>query len=254
MSGHSIHRSDARLWFDHRFRSATASHSLYCFPFAGGSSTYYAGWVRDFAGPVELVPVQLPGRGVRMGEPPATDLHRLADEIAEVIAGEPTEVLLFGHSMGAILAFEVSRRLDALDRPGRHLFVTGRPAPTIVRPVTPVSDLPRAEFVRMLREYGAADEAIFAHEELLDVLLPMIRADFAMIERYRCRPGPLLSCPISAWCGDGDPEVPLAAMRPWAEQTSGGFRLVALPGGHFFLTGNQAEIVRAVHASIKEAR
>lgn len=254
MSTDSVRRSDARLWFDRRFRSATASHSLYCFPFAGGSSTYYADWENGFTGPVELVPVQLPGRGARMTEQPATDIHKLADELADAIAGEPTEVLLFGHSMGAILAFEVSRRLSAVHRPVRHLFVTGRPAPTIPRPVSPVSDLPRPEFVQMLREYGAADEAIFEHEELLDLLMPMIRADFAMIESYRRRPGPLLSCPISAWCGDGDPEVPPAAMRPWGDQTSGRFRLSVLPGGHFFLTENQSEIVRAVHAAVEETR
>ncbi len=254
MSGHSIQRGDARSWFDHRLRSAAASHSLYCFPFAGGSSNYYADWKRYFTGPIELVPVQLPGRGARMSEPPATDMHPLADEIADVIVREPTEVLLFGHSMGAILAFEVARRLGALGRPVRHLFVTGRPTPTIVRPPAPVSDLPRPEFVQMLREYGAADEAIFEHDDLLDVLMPMIRADFAMIERYRYRPGPPLSCPISAWCGDGDPEVSPEAMRPWADHTSGGFRLTVLPGGHFFLTENRSEIVRAVHAAVREAQ
>ncbi|MGW6739891.1 thioesterase II family protein [Streptomyces sp. NPDC055025] len=253
MSSHQIHRPSARLWFDHRFRSATASHSLYCFPFAGGSATYYADWVRDFTGPVELVPVQLPGRGARMSEPPATDMLELADEIAELIAAEPTEPLLFGHSMGAILAFEVSRRLIALGRPVRHLFVSGRPAPTIARPVHRVSDLPRDEFVQMLREYGAADEAVFDHAELLDLLIPTIRADFAMIEKYRCDRGPLLSCPVSAWCGDGDPEVPPTAMRPWADQTSGAFTLSVLPGGHFFLTENRSRILRTVHAAIRAA-
>ncbi|MEV6560962.1 alpha/beta fold hydrolase [Nocardia sp. NPDC051756] len=247
-------RSDARLWFDNRFRSASASHSLYCFPFAGGSSAYYADWVHGFTGSVELVPVLLPGRGVRMSEPPATDLGLLADEIAEVIAAEPTEVLLFGHSMGAILAFEVSRRLSGQVRPVRHLFVTGRPAPTIVRPLSPVSDLPRPEFIQMLREYGAAEPAIFEHQDLLDVLMPMMRADFGMIERYRCRPGPPLSCPISAWCGDSDPEVPTATMRPWADQTAGEFRLSVLPGGHFFLNENHAEVIRAVHAASRQPR
>src|SRR5256885_7567034 len=107
MTGHQGRGGDARLWFDVRSRSATASHSLYCFPFAGGSSNFYADWVGDFTGPVELVPVQLPGRGARMSERPATDITKLAAEVATVIADQPTEVLLFGHSMGAILAFEV---------------------------------------------------------------------------------------------------------------------------------------------------
>ncbi|MGW3077188.1 MULTISPECIES: thioesterase II family protein [unclassified Kitasatospora] len=254
MSVHPFHRRGARPWFDPRFRSATAARSLYCFPFAGGSASYYASWEKDFStGPVELVPVQLPGRGVRMAEPPATDLHRLADELADAIAGEPTEAVLFGHSMGAILGFEVARRLDELGRPARHLFVTGRPAPPIARPLTPVSDLPRPAFVRMLREYGASDEAVFAHDELLDLLMPMMRADFAMIETYRCRPGQPLSCPVTAWCGDNDPEVPPEAMRGWGDCTAAAFTLSVLPGGHFFLTDNRSEILRALHAAIPDA-
>ncbi|MET9508014.1 alpha/beta fold hydrolase [Streptomyces flavidovirens] len=254
MSSYPIHRPDARLWFDRRFRSATATHSLYCFPFAGGSATYYADWVKHCTGPIELVPVQLPGRGGRMAEPSAKDMVQLAEEIAETIAAEPTQVLLYGHSMGAILAFEVTRRLRTLGRPVQHLFVSGRPTPTIVRPPTPVSDLPRPEFIQMLRDYGAADQTVFEHDELLDLLMPMIRADFAMIENYRYRQEPLLSCPISAWCGDADPEVPVAAMRGWGDQTSGEFTLSVLPGGHFFLTEHQAEIMRTVHAAIRRVR
>ncbi|WP_199811536.1 thioesterase II family protein [Streptomyces sp. NRRL S-340] len=254
MSSYPLHRPDARLWFDRRFRSATATHSLYCFPFAGGSATYYADWAPHCASPIELVPVQLPGRGGRMTEPSAKDLVQLAEEIADTIAAEPTRTLLYGHSMGAMLAFEVSRRLQTLNRPVRHLFVSGRPAPTIVRPVAPVSPLPRAEFIQMLRDYGAADQTVFEHDELLDLLLPMIRADFAMIENYRYHEGPRLSCPISAWCGDADPEVPPTAMRGWGDQTSGEFTLSVLRGGHFFLNEHRAEIMRAVHGAIRRVR
>ena len=184
-----------------------------------------------------------------MTEEPARDLCGLADELAEVIADEPTEIVLFGHSMGAILAFEVGRRLSALGRPARHLFVTGRPAPPIVRPRAPVSDLPRAEFLQMLRDYGAADSAVFEHDDLVDLLLPMIRADFSMIENYRLRPGPRLTCPVTAWCGDDDPGVPPEAMLLWGDQTSGAFTLSVLPGGHFFLTEHHASVVRAIRSA-----
>ncbi len=254
MTGHPVQHSGARLWFDRRFRSAAATHSLYCFPFAGGSATYYADWAEHCAGPVQLVPVLLPGRGARMTEPSAKDMIELADEIAGTIAGEPGRVLLYGHSMGAILAFEVARRLRDLDREVEHLFVSGRPAPTIVRPKEPVSDLPRAAFVQMLRDYGAADPTILEHDELLDLLMPMIRADFAMIEGYRCRPLPLLTCPVSAWCGDADAEVPPDTMRGWGDRTTGEFTLSVLRGGHFFLTEHRAEIMRAVHAAVRRER
>ncbi|HEV2640020.1 MAG TPA: alpha/beta fold hydrolase [Actinocrinis sp.] len=259
----AIGRRNRGSWFDHRFRSHRASHSLYCFPFAGGTSAYYADWATLFTGPIELVPIQLPGRGPRMAEQPVTEAAEVCDALAAVIADCPTQPLLFGHSMGAILAFEVARRLDPAargagsravpPRPARHLFVSGRPAPAIARPVQPVSALPRPELVRVLRDYGAAGEDILEHEELLDLLLPTIRADFQLIEGYRYLAGPPLSCRITAWCGDSDPDVSPEVMRGWGEQTSAGFEFSVRPGGHFFLTGLQAEVAETIHAAVTGA-
>ncbi|MFJ5844180.1 thioesterase II family protein [Streptomyces sp. NPDC092903] len=240
----------AGSWFDDRFRLGGASASLYCFPFAGGTAGYYAPWAPRFHDTVELVPVQLPGRGPRMAEPGPTDMAELADEIAALIARAPTRPLLFGHSMGAIIAFEVARRLERLGGPADFLFVSGRPAPPIHRPRTRFSTLPRAEFVQVLRDYGAASEEILAHDELLDVLIPMMRADFALIEGYTYTPGPALSCPVLAWCGDADPEVEAEEMRRWGEMTSERFELFVRPGGHFFLTDHRAEVATTIQQSV----
>lgn len=239
-------------WFNDRFRSGTAPYSLYCFPFAGGSAEYYADWAPHFRGPVDLVPIQLPGRGPRMAEPPAVAVEQIVEEVSTLIAARPTRPLLFGHSMGAILAFEVARRLRRLRRPADHLFVSGRPAPPIARPCTPVSPLPHKEFVEVLREYGAASEEVLAHQELLDVLTPMIRADFTLIEGYRYRPDAPLDCPVLAWCGEHDPEAGAEVMRGWGEQTSAGFTLLVRPGGHFFLTDYRADVARAIHHAVAE--
>lgn len=240
-------------WFDRRFRTRSARHSLYCFPFAGGTANFYADWARHFDGAVELVPIQLPARGARTRESPAASIGDVADEVAEVIAAEPTRPLLFGHSMGAIQAFEVARRLRDADRPAGHLFVSGRPSPWIVRPETAVSNLPRAEFVRMLRGYGAADEEVLGNAELLDLLLPMMRADFSLIERYRYPSAPPLDCPIHAWCGDHDPEVGPDEMQGWEKETTADFELSVRPGDHFFLTGHRTEIVGAVQRAARRA-
>ncbi|GAB2331943.1 alpha/beta fold hydrolase [Streptomyces griseoincarnatus] len=233
-------------WFDNRFRRAAASATLYCFPFAGGTAAYYAPWAEEFTAGLEIVPVQPPGRGARMAEPGPTSIAEMADTLAPLIAAATTRPLLFGHSMGAITAFEVARRLRELGRPADMLFVSGRPAPPISRPLSPVSTLPRNAFVRMLREYGTAPEEVLAHEELLDVLLPMIRADFALIEQYSYVPGLQLDCPVRAWCGAGDPEVQPEDMARWAEQTTGPFELTVLPGGHFFLTDHHQQVVKTV--------
>lgn len=243
-------QSSTDVWFDQRSKSPTARYSLYCFPFAGGSATYYSSWSKYFRGPIEIIPVQLPGRGPRMAEPAPTAIEDLADQITDRIALADTSPLLLGHSMGAILAFEVARRLEAIGLPTTNLFVSGRPAPPLVRPVEAVSQLPRAEFVQVLREYGAADDEVLSHNELLDVLIPMIRADFAMIEAYRYRPGPLLSCPIFAWCGTHDPEVDPTAIQGWGEMTIGGLKMLVRSGGHFFIADHVPEIARIVHDAV----
>jgi surfactin synthase thioesterase subunit len=113
-------------------------------------------------------------------------------------------------------------------------------------PSRPVSGLPRPAFVQMLRDYGAADAEILDNDDLVDVLLPMIRSDFELIESYRYRPGEPLSCPVSAWAGTDDEEAPAELMRPWAAETTAAFRLEELPGGHFFPGQHLAYLGRAI--------
>nr|AGS49843.1 thioesterase [uncultured bacterium esnapd17] len=234
-------------WPDTRFALPRPAVRMFCFPFAGGSAAFYADWAGDFVSTVELVPIQLPARGALMAQPPARSITEVADAIAPVIAESSVPVALYGHSMGAIIAFETARRLQEVGKPVRHLFVSGRPGPRIKRPLEPVSDLPRPEFVEMLRDYGAADQEILEHDELLDLLIPMMRADFHMIESYTYPPGPPLTCDVSAWAGADDTEAPLSVMQRWGDETTGTFTAEELPGGHFFLSEHREHIVRAVH-------
>lgn len=242
---------DAAEWWDRRFALDRPRIRLFCFPFAGGSAAFYADWARYFVTGVELVPVQLPGRGALLARPPLHSVAAIADAAAAAIAATASvPAALYGHSMGAIVAFEVARRLQTCGCAPRHLFVSGRPGPRIQRPLRRVSDLPRAQFVTMLAGYGAADPEILGNRELLDLLLPMMRADFQAIEDYRYAPGPALRCPVTGWAGTDDPGVTAEWMRGWAEETAQPRGITELPGGHFFLREHAETICDGVHEAL----
>jgi medium-chain acyl-[acyl-carrier-protein] hydrolase len=229
---------DASCWLEHRHPMPTALIRLYCFPFAGGSASFYYGWGPALAPEIEVVPVQLPGRGRLADLPHTTDIHEISDALAGMIADDaansPTQLALCGHSMGAIIAFEVARRLERARFPVHRLIATGRPAPHIRSPEHPVSGLDRSGLIDVLRAYGATPEEVLADDELLDLALPTVRADFRMIERYAYRQAPGLRCPLSAIGGTHDPGVPSDAIRAWRRHTVGPFDAHLLPGGHFF--------------------
>lgn len=237
---------DATGWLEHRYRMPNAERRMFCFPFAGGSAAFYYEWGPTFGPSTEVVPVQLPGRGRLAGLPHARDIRSLAFALADAISTTDLPVVLFGHSMGAIIAFEVARLLPDV----RHVIVTGRPAPHIPRPVTPVSSLSRAELVAVLRDYGATPEEVLADDELLDLVLPTIRADFAMIERYHYVPSPPLTCPMTAVGGLSDPGVSPGDIRAWSQYTTGPFAADFLPGSHFFPVSHGPELRALVRAAL----
>jgi surfactin synthase thioesterase subunit len=225
-------------WLEHRYRTPSALVRMYCFPFAGGSAAFYYDWGPALAPEVEVVPVQLPGRGRLADLPHARDIHDISDTLADMVADDavnsPAHLVLCGHSMGAIIAFEVACRLENAGIPVHRLIVTGRPAPHIRSPEHPVSGLDRGGLIEVLRAYGATPDEVLADDELLDLALPTVRADFRMIERYACRASQVLRCPLTAIGGTDDPGVPADAIRAWQRHTVGPFDAHLLPGGHFF--------------------
>jgi surfactin synthase thioesterase subunit len=208
---------------------------LVAFAHAGGGPTTFRHWADELAPHVELWNVTLPGRAARWREPFAREWTPLADALGAAIARDvPGPVALFGHSLGALLAFEVARRLTRARVPPAHLIVSGRGAPD----VAPALELPEtdAELLRHvdLLDGGIPDE-VRGSQELLDHFLPILRADLELARAYALRPGMALTCPITAMTGDADPIAPPCELERWSRQTGAGCEVRVHAGGHFQL-------------------
>jgi medium-chain acyl-[acyl-carrier-protein] hydrolase len=222
---------------------------LFCFPYAGGGASIFRSWGSGLPATVEVCALQLPGRETRFRDPAFRQLEPLADEIARVLQSElQRPFAFFGHSMGAALAFEVARRLARAGGPTPvHLLVSGRNAPREPDEDPPIYGLPRDQFFAELKQHGGTPDEVLANAELMELVEPLLRADFELIETYDYQAdGTLLTMPLTAFTGLEDADVPLAKVLPWAEETTGPFRSHALPGGHFFLNGHRAELLALV--------
>lgn len=217
-------------WFQHYHPMPDASVRLVCFPHAGGTAPFFLPMAKRLADSVDVLAVQYPGRQDRHREPCLGSIV----ELAEAVVGElgpwlDRPVALFGHSMGASVAFEVARRVRVL-----ALFVSGRPAPSRHRfDHTHAAD-DDALIDDMLSLDGTSAQ-LLADEEILRMVLGSVRADYVAAETYRYVPGAPVDCPIVAMIGDDDPKVTVDEARAWGEHTRGPFELVEFAGGHFYL-------------------
>ncbi|MER7165767.1 alpha/beta fold hydrolase [Micromonospora sp. NPDC000207] len=224
---------------------------LYCVPHAGGGAAFFRPWRAALAPEVGLCPVVLPGRESRVRERPMTTVDQIVPPLAQAIrdhADRPYAIL--GHSMGAVVAYEVARRLSLTGREPSRLFVSGRRAPHLPARRAPRHDLPRDEFLPAVAALGGTPPEILRQPDLMGVFLPGLRADFTVNETYQPMPGPPLTCPVSALTGSTDPEVEVTEMRAWAQVTTGPYRLRVFPGGHFYLAGPPPEVADALRADL----
>ncbi|MEU0934076.1 MULTISPECIES: alpha/beta fold hydrolase [unclassified Embleya] len=214
---------------------------LVALPHAGGSASFWFPLSAALKGRVEVLGVQYPGRQDRRAEPLVDDIGTLADRITAALdpwLDEERPLTLFGHSMGAILGFEVARRLRV--RPAA-LIASGRRAPDRWRDEA-LHLLDDAGLAAELRSMSGTDASLLADDEVLQMVLPALRADYRAIETYTCAPGEPLECPITVLIGDTDPKVTLDEAMSWREHTNGTFALHTFAGGHFYLTDHQPAV------------
>jgi medium-chain acyl-[acyl-carrier-protein] hydrolase len=237
-----------RRWLGGQEPNPDAEFRLFCLPYAGGGASVYRGWQPLAPERIQVCPVELPGRGVRLRETPYVRLHPLVRAL--VTALEPfvdRPFALFGHSMGGLVGFELARALRERGQPQpAHVFVSATAAPGTPPTRPSIHDAPDAEIKRRLRTLNGTPQELLDNEELMELMLPTLRADFSVLETYEYREAPPLSVPITVFGGVADPVVPQEALRGWQRQSSKGARLRMFPGDHFFPHTSTPELVAAI--------
>lgn len=246
-------------WLAYHQPNPRAVMRLFCFPFAGGGASAFRGWGHRFADTLEVCPVQLPGREGRLSEPPIHRMAPMVEALAQRLQGHMDRPFaFFGHSMGAAMAFALAHHLESQGAPApRHLFVSAGSAPTLPAHDAPMHRASDAELVEELKRLGGTPPEILADPEWLELLLPLIRADFELLETYQPPEGTCVSCPVSAFGGLQDVHVRRDRLEAWRSLTSAGFTLRMVPGGHFYLQsaldplaeaiGRDLDLVRPAH-------
>ena len=199
-----------------------------------------------------MVPALLPGREFRLREPAYTSIPQLVDVLArEITPYLDKPFAFFGHSMGGIIGFELARRLRAeRSVEPEHLFMSGRRSPRVSRRDPYIHDLPDAEFATELERLNGTPREVLEHAELMEMVIPTLRADFAVCYTYDYVPGEPLRCPITVLSGIRDDTVPREELESWCEETTGDCRIHILEGDHFFINQQQAKILPIIDRSL----
>lgn len=230
---------------------SSSSLRLYCLPYAGSSASVYVRWKRRLPAWIEVIPIELPGRGRRLSEPLETSVSAVLDRIVDGVRPAPGQAFaIFGHSLGAVLAFELAHRLESGGLSPAVVFVSGTRAPgsrDLERYARVQSD---AELRAELERLGGTPASVLADPELMALALPVLRADFRVAGSYQCPPGRRIQAPLHVVAGLEDTTTP-ETLNAWREHTRGEFELSMLPGGHFFLQTREAELLQLVEQTLR---
>lgn len=238
---------------------------LFCFPYSGAAASVFYPWASVLPPQIELCPVQYPGRGTRLADPLATRLSEMVPQLgAALLPYLDRPFAFFGHSLGALVSFELARWLaqrgsltsssSAPLQPGAapgqlvHLFVSGHGAPHLPDLNPHIHDLPKPQFVEQIRQLNGTPQEVLDHPELMELLLPVLRADFELCETYVCDSSlPVsLRSPITACAGIADPYVGRAALQDWQRHTTAETAVRLFPGDHFYLHSSRHDLLQMI--------
>ena len=245
-------KSTSTPWLILAKPNPAASLRLFCIPYAGGSPLVFADWPADLPPDVEVGLIQLPGRGMRLSQPPYTRVAPLIESLLPAL--QPfldRPFAFFGHSMGSLISFELTRALQKIGLEPEVLFLSGRQAPPLRDRTSVTYDLPEPQFIEELRHLNGTPPEILDHPELMKLLVPLLRADFEFCQTYVYQPGPPLACPISVFGGVDDNEVNQEELEGWRAYTTAAFSLRMLPGDHFFIRSARSQLLRLISEDLK---
>ncbi len=234
-------------WVTPLSKNSLPTMRLFCFPYSGGSAQIYKPWTDLVPASVQICGIQYPGRGSRFAEPPMTSIDTLLRELLpEIKPFLDLPFAIFGHSLGAAIGFELTRQLQREGRVPRALIVSGRNAPHLPRKTELLHNLPEPEFRKKLHELGGTSPEVLEHPELMDLVAPLVRADFTMSEAYTFKEDTALVCPLWAYGGERDPLVPVEGIQAWERHAGAGFVHRILPGAHFFLDESRPALLAQI--------
>ncbi|OTA19604.1 pyochelin biosynthetic protein PchC [Xenorhabdus beddingii] len=233
--------------------SSSPKLRVFCFPYAGGSAKTYLDWAEHFSDDIEIVAVQPPGRATRIDEAPYENVHSLVDELMAYAAFiTQTPYVFIGHSLGCRVAFELACQLQSLTYPAPvHFFASGCPAPHLRDTHPNTYDLPHEAFIHELQKMNGATDEVLLNNELMALMLPVLRADFKMAETYRAKRF-ILKSPITVLSGESDPDIKPIELYAWSELSSENLTIQSIPGDHFFIDQNKEKVIK-IMASLLES-
>lgn len=234
--------------------SRNAVLRLFCFPYAGSGASVYNSWIDELPADISVCPVQFPGRENLHSRPPYLQLPPLVDELSGIVANHlDLPFVFYGHSMGALVGFELTRRLRKHQlRQPLHLLVSSYPAPQLAGHALMIHRLPDSEFLTQVRELRGTPDAVFGNSELIELVAPLLRADFASCESYVYYSEPPLECSISCFGGADDKRVSAEELSAWRSQTTGRFKMQLFPGDHFFLQSSRHLVLRVIAQELRD--